>query len=131
MTTNFAQAGQEFLRSKNSTTLNYYKGLIALRLSHPAFRKSFAIQVKQNLGFLKEPNNIIGYQLNGNTLKDRWSMIVVVHNPNSVSERASLPSKADWKILVQGSSAGTRVLTTLKGARSAMIQAQSTLVLEK
>ena len=150
----FIQAGQEFLRSKNgdsnsyksndtinslkwnlraknSTTLNYYKGLIALRLSHPAFRMSSANYVKQHLVFLKEPNNVIGYQLNGKALKDTWSSIVVVHNPNSAPNKITLPTKANWKVVVQGASAGTRVLVTLKGAKTVMVPGQSTLVLEK
>jgi pullulanase len=150
----FIQAGQEFLRSKNGdsnsyksddsinslkwnlrsknlTTLNYYKGLIALRLSHPVFRMSTAAQVKKNLVFLKEPNNVIGYQLNGNAVKDRWSSIFVAHNPNTVPTKINLPSKADWKIVVQGANAGTRVLTKLRGVQSVTIPGQATLVLEK
>lgn len=150
----FMQAGQEFLRSKNGdsnsyksndtvnslkwnlraknvTTVNYYKGLIALRLSHPAFRMSSAGQVKKDLVFLKAPNNVIGYYLKGNALKDSWNSIVVVHNPNAAAVTINLPSKADWKIVVQGASAGTKVLATLKAAQSVKIQGQSTLVLEK
>jgi pullulanase len=150
----FMQAGQEFLRSKNGdsnsyksddsvnslkwdlrtknfTTLKYYKGLIALRLSHPAFRMSSATAVKNNLAFLKEPNNVIGFYLKGNSLKDSWKSIVVVHNPNASTVKIVLPSRADWKVVVRGANSGTRVLQVLKGAKSAMIQAQSTLVLEK
>ncbi len=150
----FMQAGQEFLRSKNgdsnsykssdsvnslkwnlrsknATTLNYYKGLIALRLSHPAFRMSASSTVKRNLTFLKEPNNVIGYYLNGKALKDTWSSILVFHNPNSRPSKITLPSKADWKVVVQGTSAGTCALATLKGARIVMIPGQSTLVIEK
>jgi len=150
----FMQAGQEFLRSKNgdsnsyksedsinslkwdlraknSTTVNYYKGLIALRRSHSVFRMSSATQVKKNLIFLKEPNNVIGYYLNGNALKDSWNSVVVAHNPNPTAVKITLPAKADWKVVVQGASAGTKVLATLKAAQSVMIQGQSTLVLEK
>lgn len=150
----FIQAGQEFLRSKNgdsnsyksedsinslkwdlrtknSITVNYYKGLIALRHSHPVFRMSSATQVRKNLVFLKEPNNVIGYYLNGNALKDNWNSVVVVHNPNSVLVKITLPTKGDWKVVVEGANVGTKVLATLKAAQSLTIQGQSTLVLEK
>lgn len=150
----FMQAGQEFLRSKNgdsnsyksddsinslkwdlraknAMSVNYYKGLIALRHSHPVFRMSSASQVKRNLVFLKEPNNVIGYHLNGNALKDGWSSVVVVHNPNPGAVKIVLPTKADWKVVVQGTSAGTKVLATLKATQSVTIQGRSTLVLEK
>jgi len=150
----FMQAGQEFLRSKNGDsnsykssdrinslkwdlrvknliTVNYYKGLIALRLSHPVFRMSSASQVKENLVFLKEPNNVIGYYLKGNAPKDSWSSVVVAHNPNVEAVKITLPAKGDWKVVAQGASAGTKVLATLKAAQSVTIQGQSTLVLEK
>lgn len=150
----FMQAGQEFLRSKNgdsnsykssdsvnslkwdlraknSTTVKYYKGLIALRLSHPVFRMSSAALVKKNLVFLKEPNNVIGYSLNGNGVKDGWNTVVVAHNPNAGAVKIALPAKADWKIVVQGASAGTKILSTLRAAQSVKIPGFSTLVLEK
>ncbi len=150
----FMQAGQEFLRSKNGdsnsykssdlvnslkwnlratnkSTVNYYKGLIALRKAHPVFRISSASLVRKDLAFLKEPNNVIAYSLNGNGLKDSWHSVVVAHNPNATSVLISLPAKGDWKVVVQGASAGTKALTTLKGVQSVKIQGQSTLVLEK
>lgn len=150
----FMQAGQEFLRSKNgdsnsyksddlvnslkwnlrsknATTVNYYKGLIALRRAHPVFRMSMATQVKKNLVFLKEPNNVIAYSLNGNALKDAWNSVVVAHNPNAAVATITLPGKGDWKVVVQGRSAGTKVLVTLKGAQSIKVQGESTVVLEK
>ncbi len=150
----FMQAGQEFLRSKNGDsnsykssdvinslkwdlrvknqkTVNYYKGLIALRHSHPVFRMPSAAQVKKNLVFLKEPNNVIGYVLNGNGPKDSWKSVLVFHNPNVAAVKVVLPKKADWKVVVQGASAGNTVLATLKGAQSATVLGQSTLVLEK
>lgn len=150
----FMQAGQEFLRSKNGDsnsykssdlinslkwdlriknlkTVNYYKGLIALRHSHPIFRMSSAAQVRKNLLFLKEPNNVIGYDLNGNGMRDSWKSILVFHNPNVAAVKVGLPKKADWKVVVQGASAGNKVLATLKGAQSATVPGQSTLVLEK
>ncbi|NCV76728.1 MAG: type I pullulanase, partial [Actinobacteria bacterium] len=78
----FIHAGQEFQRSKsgdsnsyqsgdfvnslkwglvktNAITRNYYKGLIALRLSHPAFRQNDAASVKSSLKFLKTNDQVI------------------------------------------------------------------------
>lgn len=150
----FMQAGQEFLRSKNGdsnsyksddsinslkwdlrsknmTTVNYYKGLILLRRSHPAFRMSTTAAVKKNLTFLKAGNNVIAYSLNGSALKDNWSSIVVVHNPNTGVAKINLPSKGDWRIVVQGSIAGVKAIKTLRGANSISVPGESTLVLEK
>lgn len=150
----FMQAGQEFLRSKNgdsnsyksddtinslkwnlrtknAATVSYFRGLIELRKAHPSFRMSSSSQVRKNLAFLKEPNNVIAYHLNGNALKDSWKAIVVAHNPNSAAVTVTLPSKGNWKIVVQGARAGTKVLSTLKAASSVSVPGQSTLVLGK
>lgn len=150
----FMQAGQEFLRSKNgdsnsyksddtvnslkwnlrnknAATVSYFRGLIELRKAHPSFRMSSSSQVRKNLVFLKAPNNVIAYYLNGNALKDSWKAIVVAHNPNSASVKVALPTKGNWKIVVQGARAGTIVLSTLKATSSVSVPGQSTLVLEK
>ncbi|HEX7405825.1 MAG TPA: type I pullulanase [Candidatus Nanopelagicaceae bacterium] len=150
----FLQAGQEFLRSKNGDsnsyksvdsvnslkwtlrtknieTVNYYKGLFSLRKLHPAFRMSTALAVKKNLTFLKASKNVIEYSLNGSAVKDSWAAIVVVHNPNSSTVIATLPSKDKWQVVVQGSTAGVKVIKTLKSANSISVPSQSTLVLEK
>lgn len=150
----FMQAGQEFLRSKNgdsnsyksddtinslkwslraknATTVSYFKGLLALRRAHPSFRMSSSSQVKKGLVFLKEPNNVIAYSLNGNAAKDSWKVIFVAHNPNSSAVTVTLPSRGDWKVVVQGVRAGTKVLSTLKQTSSVVTLGESTLVLEK
>ena len=150
----FMQAGQEFLRSKNgdsnsyksndnvnslkwnlraknASTVSYFKGLIALRKAHPSFRMSSSAQIRKGLVFLKEPNNVIAYSVNGNALRDSWKTVVVAHNPNSSSVKLTLPSKGDWKVVVQGAHAGSAVLATLKSTSSAVVTGLSTLVLEK
>jgi pullulanase len=150
----FIQAGQEFmrtkngdsnsykssdsvnslkwdLRSKNASTVNYYKGILALRKAHPAFRMITTLAVQKNLTFLNAPNNVIEYLLNGSGVKDSWKFIVVAHNPNETVQKITLPSKGDWKVVVQGPVAGVKTLTTLKAATTASVPAQSTLVLEK
>lgn len=150
----FMQAGQEFLRSKNgdsnsykssdsvnslkwnlraknAVTVKYFKGLLALRAAHPAFRIASSGQVRANLAFLKEPNNVIAYSINGNAVKDSWKVIVVAHNPSASAVKVALPSKGDWKVVVQGALAGTKVLSTLKSMSSVSVAGQTTLVLEK
>jgi len=152
--TPFIQAGQEFLRTKEgetnsynlpdsinslkwkqrlseSITVDYYKGLIALRKAHPAFRMSKPSDISANLTFLDAPADILAYELNGKAVKDKWSTVVVISNPNSSAKKVSLPETGNWKIVVQGDKAGTTVLATLKGAGSVSVGAHSTLVIYK
>ena len=148
----FIHAGQEFQRSKggdsnsyqsgdeinslkwnlitkNSDTREFFKGLLKLRAAHPAFRSDDASLVKSNLRFLKSPSDVIAYSLNGAKFGDSWKSIVVIHNTGTKSASITLPTKADWRIVVDGKKAGTRVLKNLSGASTVQVAALSTMVL--
>jgi pullulanase len=147
----FMQAGQEFLRSKNgdensyksddatnslkwstklkySSTVNYYKGLIALRAAHAAFRMTTSAAVKANLKFLKGGDNVIAYTLNGKAVGDKSSTIVVIHNADSAGAIVTLPNAKKWNILAKGSQIGTKVLQVLNAGK-VVVPGQSTMVL--
>jgi pullulanase len=149
----FMQAGQEFLRSKGGdensykssdevnslkwstkskyvSTTNYFKGLIALRKAHPAFRMTTAAQVKANLKFLPTTNEVIAYTINGAAVKDSAKTILVIHNPNPGTATLTLPTKSKWSVLVKGAIAGTKTLGTLN-TKTITIQGQSTMVLKQ
>ena len=149
--TPFLQAGQEFLRSKNgdsnsykssdavnslkwdslktnSTTVSYYRGLLALRNAHPAFRMATSSAVDANLRFMYEPKSVIAYLLNGSAVKDPWGEIVVIHNPYTTPVVAKLLSSKKWSVVVSGTSAGVKTLSTFNGD-SIKVPPQSTVVL--
>ncbi len=148
----FMQAGQEFLRSKNgdsnsyssgdnvnslkwkqralnATTVAYYRGLIQLRKTHPAFRLSTSAAIKNNLRFMGSSSGLLAYQLNGAASGDTWSKIVVVTNPGSKTVSQTLPVKANWSLVVSGSKAGTATLSVLKKSNKVSVPAHSTVVL--
>ena len=151
----FLHAGQEFERTKNgddnsynsgdgpnalkykqrvtnATTLNYVKGLLAIRKAHPAFRLSTASQVKSNLSFLTTGSTVIAYKLNGGAVGDKWSTIVVIHNSSKLAQSVTLPGgKATWKVVVQGDKAGVSTLSTLKLITKVSVPAKSTMVIYK
>ncbi len=147
----FMQAGQEFLRSKNgdensykssdeinslkwntklkyASTVNYFKGLIALRTAHPALRMSSAAAVKANLKFLKGSDTVIAYSLNGKAVGDKAKTIVVIHNADPAGATIALPNAKSWSILVKGAQAGTKVLQNLKAGK-VVVPGQTTMVL--
>jgi pullulanase len=150
----FIHAGQEFLRTKggdensyesgdevnslkwdqrarNMSTVNYFKGLIALRKAHPAFRLRTTEQVQQVLKFGNPPSNVISYRLSGYLVNDSWSTIFVVHNANTKSVKVKLPKIGDWKLVVDRTRAGTEVLQTFTNAEFVTVTGQSTFVLYK
>jgi pullulanase len=147
----FLQAGQEFLRSKggdsnsykssdlvnslkwstqstNASTVKFYKGLIALRKAHPAFRMETTELVRKNLKFLPSPEGTIAYSLNGSAVKDSAATLVVVHNADTTPQSMTLPKSGSWSVLVESGRAGTTVLRKVNG-NTIMVEARSTLVL--
>jgi pullulanase len=150
----FIQAGQEFLRTKlgdensykssdavnslkwnsrakNIASVNYYKGLIAIRKAHPAFRMDTAAAVKANLKFLNVDEPMIAYSLDGKAVGDSWNTIVVAHNPTTAARTITLPSSGDWNVVVSGSRASLATITTLKGVTTVSVPALSTWVAHK
>lgn len=152
--TPFIQAGQEFLRTKNGehnsynlsdsinslkwgerasekVTVDYYKGLIALRKAHKAFRMNTPASIKKNLKFLSASKNILAYSIDGKAAGDSWSSIVVISNPNSAAGKVTLPASGNWIATVLGDKAGVKTLATYKGAKSVTVAPNSTVVLHK
>ncbi len=149
----FIQAGQEFLRSKggngnsynasdevnslkwstlptNIAVNNYYKGLLALRNAHPAFRLSTASAIKVNLSFIPTLDGVIAYSLDGAKSKDSWKKIVVAYNATSTPSKVTLPSGGKWSLIVSGNVAGTKVLSSMSGSQ-VTVPALGSIVLEQ
>jgi pullulanase len=150
----FMQAGQEWERTKNgddnsyssgdlvnslrykqldtfSTTLNYYKGILALRKAHAAFRMATTSDVRASLKFQSEGKyGLITYSLNGAAVGDTWSTIVVSHNPNATPATINLPVQATWYVVVKDDKAGVSTITKFSG-KTVSVPARSTLVLHK
>ena len=153
----FMQAGQEFMRSKygddnsyqagdninslkwstqiaNADVRAYYKGLIALRKAHPAFRMTTSAAIASNLTFTS-PNSIdaLGYVLNGTAAGETeagWGTIFVAHNGQKTAVTLNLPSSGTWTIVVNGSKAGTTSLGKITGSK-VVVPAGVTMVLHK
>lgn len=134
----YFQAGQEFLRTKagvkssykasdninkldwsreakNIETVDYFKGLIALRKAHPAFRMTSADMIKKNLKFLIVPENVVAYEMNYNANMDTWAHIVVAFNANREDKTIKLSKKGTWNIVVNGEKAGVKTIEQFSG----------------
>jgi pullulanase len=152
--TPFIQAGQEFLRSKGgdansynapdstnslkwgdrvtqAKTVAYYKGVIAVRKAHKAFRLNTPASINANLKFLNAPNDTLAYSINGKAVGDSWSTIVVISNPNNAAQKVTLPAKGNWVASVLGDKAGVSALATYKGVNKVSVAGHSTVVLHK
>ena len=143
----FIHAGQEFERSKdgdhnsykspdstnalrwlerkaNQKTVDYFKGLIAVRKAHPAFRMSSAEQVRENLTFI-EGGEVISYIIDGNAMGDSWKKVLVIHN-SGATKVVDVPA-GQWKIAVKGDQAANRSLGRASG--TVEVEGSTTVVL--
>lgn len=127
----FLHAGDEFLRSKNGVknsfnsndprvnpidwslktqhkdVFNFYKGLIVLRKSHPAFRIPDKAIVDQHLQFLPNlPAGLVAYTLRDHANGDPWKNILVIYNGSRRPETISVPG--NWTIVADAHQAGTQ-----------------------
>ncbi|MBP6537633.1 MAG: DUF3372 domain-containing protein, partial [Parabacteroides sp.] len=79
-------------KAKNKDVFNYYKDLIALRKSHPAFRIATAEGVREALQFqeVNQPG-VVAYTLGEHANGDSWKKIMVIFNGNRKAVTVSLP----------------------------------------
>ena len=85
-------------KAKYKDIFNYYKGLIALRKTYPAFRMNTAAAVQKNLKFIKTEKNFIAYLLAGDMNNNVWEDIIVILNGNRNAIDFKL-LEGRWKII--------------------------------
>ncbi|XMB86949.1 type I pullulanase [Mycoplasmatota bacterium WC44] len=114
------------LKDKNIDIYNYYKGLIALRSQHPAFRMNTTSEVNDHLAFITNEEGLISYIIKDNANNDEWKNILVIHN-NSLKEHSINLFESDWNVVVDQDSAGTKTIKTI--SNEITIKPSETLVL--
>jgi pullulanase len=86
-------------KMKYKAVFDYYKGLIALRKDHPAFRMPSTKMIQNNLKFMDTGDaGIIAYQLSNNANGDSWKNIIVVLNGNPSAKTIKIPA-GKWKLV--------------------------------
>lgn len=118
------------LKNKNADLYNYYRELIKLRKSHPAFRMTTAEDVARNLVFdrVKEPN-LISYSLKNNANGDEWREIKVVFNGSKEARQVNIP-KGEWKVIARDGRLEAEGFDTVKGGRIS-VEPTSALILAR
>ena len=86
-------------KTRYNDIYNYYKGLVALRNQHPAFRMPTQEMVQKHLKFLDVPDkNVVAFMLTGNANGDSWKRILVILNGNRSSVAVNLP-QGEWTMV--------------------------------
>lgn len=120
-------------KTKYKDQFDYYKGLVALRKAHPAFRMTSAKDIAKNLVFDKidssKTPNLISYSLLNNANGDVWKEIKVVFNGADHSQSVNV-KKGDWIVVAQDGKISPEGLGRSKGGKIE-IPAYSALILAK
>jgi len=122
-------------KAKVSDTYEYYKGLIALRKAHRAFRMATSAEIQENIVFMSGLDaNVVGYTISNNANGDTAEKITVIFNANEKPVDVQLPA-GTWDICVNGTAAGTASLGTASGSVSVegisamvLVQGDNTIV---
>lgn len=89
-------------KTKYKAVFEYYKGLIALRKNHPAFRMPSTKMIQTHLKFIDTGNaGIIAYRLSNNANGDSWKNILVVLNGRATTKSIRIP-KGKWTLVADG-----------------------------
>jgi pullulanase len=79
-------------KTKYKGVFDYYKGLVALRKKHPAFRMPSAKMINEHLRFVDTGvPGLVCYQLSNNANGDKWKNILVILNGNTTPQTIKIP----------------------------------------
>lgn len=90
------------VRDNNLDTFNYYKGMIALRKAHPAFRMTEEQDILNNVRFIYEnQQGVVAYTISNYANDDTWGTILVVHcNASNQLLQLTLPqTEGTWNLV--------------------------------
>ena len=108
---------------------DYYKGLIALRKHHPAFRLGDASKVRQSLEFLPTQPCMVAFRLKDHAGSDAWGDIIVVLN-GSREQRTIQVDDATYTVVCENGKIDEQGLRTVNGS-SIEVAPQGAMILKK
>ena len=117
-------------KTTNGDVFMYYKRLIDLRKSHPAFRMGDAEKVWKHLEFLPvEGQNLIAFRLKDHANGDSWEDIIVAFNSRMTPARLEVPV-GKYTVVCKDGVIDVRGLGTQIGPE-VIIPGQSALIMYK
>lgn len=117
-------------KTTNADVFTYYKRLIDLRKSHPAFRMGDAEMVRKHLEFLPvEGQNLIAFRLKDHANGDRWGDIIVAFNSRTTPARLEVPV-GKYTVVCKDGVIDTRGLGIQTGTE-VIVPGQSALIMYK
>ncbi|HJV78055.1 MAG TPA: type I pullulanase [Paludibacter sp.] len=86
-------------KTSHKDIFDYYKGLIALRKAHAAFRIPTQEMVQQHLRFINmQKPNVVAYMLSNHVNDEIWKDILVIYNGNRKAVAVEIP-EGEWNLI--------------------------------
>lgn len=95
---------------------SYYKDLIALRKTHPAFRIPSTEMLQKHLEFTITQPGLVSYLLKDHANNDQWKNIAVYYNARH--QKAPISLKGEWIVAAEGNTIGLDTKKIVKGKYS-------------
>ena len=109
---------------------DYYKGLIAMRRHHKAFRLGDADLVRKHLSFFLTEPCLIGYRLEDNAGGDEWRNITVILNANQETKTVKVPH-GSYTVVCQNGHINENGLDHIEGDSIAVAPQSALIMYEK
>lgn len=114
-------------KADHKDVFDYYRGLIALRRTHPAFRLATAAEIERHLRFLDTGDtHVVAYMLVDHAGDDPWREILVVYNGARAEKRVRIPP-CDWHAVCLDGRIASEALAVFSGD-SVPVPASSALI---
>lgn len=114
-------------KADHKDVFDYYRGLIALRRTHPAFRLATAAEIERHLRFLDTGDtHVVAYRLVDHAGGDPWREILVVYNGARAEKRVRIPP-GDWHAVCLDGRIASEALAVFSGD-SVPVPASSALI---
>lgn len=115
-------------KTKYKDVFDYFRGLIALRKNHPAFRMTEAEQIQEHLRFLDHSDPLVlAYTIDGAAVGDSWKQVLVVYNGNRHVVTIDVPT-ASWRVVANDKTINERGISPHQGGRLT-VPASSAMIL--
>lgn len=118
------------IKTENADVFNYYKGLIELRKTHPAFRMGGAEDVARNIIFDETADNFIAYTITNNANGDEWAEIKVLLN-GADNDYETIVPEGDWLVIANDGKIDAKGLGTFKGGQITIPHRSATILAAK
>ena len=119
------------LKNENTDLFGYYRNLIGLRRSHPAFRMTSADDIARNIVFDKtDTPNLISYSIRDHANGDTWEEIKIIFNGSDNDTVVSVPD-ADWIIIASDGTIDPDGIGTSDGGNITVHHRSATILARK